>query len=247
MPAERLQKILSHAGISSRRKAEEYILEGRIRVNGKIVTELGTKADPDKDHIKVDGKLLRRHERHVYLMLNKPKNCVTTASDPQGRPTVMDHLRGVRERVYPVGRLDYQSEGLLLFTNDGEFAARILAPSHHVPKTYMVKANGPLSFEQQEQFRQGIPLHGRRTAPAGLKLVKPARNPWYEVTLTEGRQHQVKNMFRHFGRLVGKLRRTKIAFLSLGTLKPGEFRPLTQAEVARFQRLLEISVQKRSA
>jgi len=247
MPAERLQKILSHAGIASRRAAENYILEGRVRVNGKVVTELGTKADPEQDHIKVDGKLLRRAERHVYLVLNKPKGCVTTLSDPQGRPTVMNYLRSVRERVYPVGRLDYHSEGLLLLTNDGEFAARILAPSHHVEKTYMVKVNGPLTAEQQERFREGIPLHGRRTAPASLKLIKPARNPWYEVVLTEGRQNQIRMMFRHFDRLVEKLRRTRVGFLELGALEPGDSRPLTPSEVARFRRLLDLDSKKRSA
>lgn len=246
MTAERLQKILARAGVASRRKAEQYILEGRVRVNGKTVTELGTKADPERDHIKVDGKLLHLRERPVYLMLNKPKGCVTTASDPQGRPTVMDYLKGVRGRVYPVGRLDYQSEGLLLVTNDGDFAARILGPSHHVPKTYEVKVNGPLTPDEQERFREGIPLHGRRTAPAGLKLLKPARNPWYEVTLIEGRQNQIRIMFRHFGRLVEKLRRTKIGPLSLGALKPGEFRPLTETEVARFRRLLGLDSTKRS-
>lgn len=247
MPAERLQKILSHAGIASRRAAENYILEGRVRVNGKVVTELGTKADLERDHIKVDGKLLHRPERHVYLMLNKPKGCVTTLADPQGRPTVLDYLRGIHERVYPVGRLDYASEGLLLMTNDGDFAARILAPSHHVEKTYVVKVNGLLTVEQQDRFREGIPLHGRRTAPASLKLIKAARNPWYEVVLTEGRQNQIRMMFRHFDRLVEKLRRTKVGFLSLGALKPGESRSLTPAEVVRFRRLLDLDGKKRSA
>jgi len=247
MPEERLQKILSQAGIASRRAAEAYILEGRVRVNGRTVTELGTKADPERDHIKVDGKLLRPPQRHVYLVLNKPRGCVTTLSDPQSRPTVMDCLKSVRERVYPVGRLDYQTEGLLLLTNDGEFAARILAPSHHVQKTYHAKVNGMLNAEQQERFRRGIPLHGRRTAPAELKLLKAARNPWYEVVLTEGRQNQVRMMFRHFDRLVEKLRRTQIAFLGLGSLKPGEFRSLTPAELARFRRILDLDRQKRSA
>ncbi len=242
MPEERLQKILARAGAASRRKAEELILQGRVTVNGQTVTQLGTKADLERDHIKLDGKLLRPPKNLVYLVLNKPKNCVTTLSDPQGRKTVMSSLRGVKERVYPVGRLDYHSEGLLLLTNDGEFAARVTSAARHVPKTYLVKVNGPLTQEQQESFRQGIPLHGRRTAPAGLKLVRAGKNPWYEVRLIEGRQNQIRIMFKHFGRLVEKLRRVGIAFLELSKLhlKPGDFRALTPAELARFRRLLEL-------
>ena len=252
MAEERLQKILARAGIASRRKAEEYITEGRVKVNGRVVTELGSKADPLRDHIKVDGKLLRHPRAPVYLALNKPRNCVTTVTDPEGRPTVMDHLRGVKERVFPVGRLDYNSEGLLLLTNDGDFASKVLAPARHVPKTYLVKANGPLTEQQQDAFREGIPLHGRRTRPAELRLIKPARNPWYEVTITEGRQNQIRYMFKHFGRLVEKLRRTKIGFLSLGRLKPGEYRSLTPAEVTRFGKAVKSNVRpprqaKRSA
>jgi 16S rRNA U516 pseudouridylate synthase RsuA-like enzyme len=145
MPEERLQKILSQAGVASRRKAEELIVQGRVTVNGASVTELGSKADFSRDHIKVDGHLLRAPKRHVYIALNKPKGCVTTASDPEGRQTVIDLLRGVRERVFPVGRLDYNSEGLLLLTNDGEFAHRVTAPASHVKKTYVVKVNGALT------------------------------------------------------------------------------------------------------
>jgi 23S rRNA pseudouridine2605 synthase len=148
-------------------------------------------------------------------------------------------LPKLRERVYPVGRLDYHSEGLLLLTNDGEFANRILRAASHVPKTYLVKVNGMLSPEQEEEFRAGIPLYGRRTAPAGLRLVKRAANPWYEVRLIEGRQNQIRLMFRYFGRLVEKLRRIRIGFLELGHLKPGEVRPLTPEEVERFRRMLE--------
>lgn len=238
MPAERLQKILARAGIASRRKAEEYILAGRVTVNGKTVTELGAKADPERDHIKVDGKLIRLPRQYIYLALNKPKECVTTLWDPQGRRTVRDLIKGIPARVYPVGRLDYHSEGLLLLTNDGDFAARILSPASKIPKTYLVKVNGPLTPEQEEKFRQGIPLHGRRTAPAELRLVRRARNPWYSVTLVEGRQNQIRIMFKHFGRLVEKLKRVRIGFLELGSLEPGAWRPLTPAEVARFRKLL---------
>ncbi|HVT94406.1 MAG TPA: pseudouridine synthase [Bryobacteraceae bacterium] len=238
MAVERLQKILAHAGIASRRKAEEYILEGRVRVNGAVVTELGTKADPEQDHIKVDGKLLRAAERHVYLALHKPKGCVTTVTDPQGRETVMKFVKGIKERVYPVGRLDYHSEGLLLMTNDGEFANRITSAARHVPKIYQVKANGQLTPEQEQRFREGIHLEGRKTAPAALRLIKRGDNPWYEVQLIEGRQNQIRTMFRHFGRLVEKLKRVRIGFLELGALPATEFRYLTPKEIAKFKKLL---------
>jgi pseudouridine synthase len=240
MPEERLQKILAHAGVASRRKAEELIEAGLVTVNGKVVTELGTKADPEVDHIKVSGKRLRAPERLVYFAMNKPKNCVTTVDDPEGRETVMDLVRGVKERVYPVGRLDYQSEGLLLLTNDGEFANRITSARYHVTKTYLVKTKGHLTDEQEEEFRKGFPLDGKRTAPAGLKLIKQAENPWYEVQLIEGRQNQIRLMFKHFGHLVEKLKRVRIGFLELGPVRPGEMRPLTPQEVARFRKMLKL-------
>lgn len=239
MSQERLQKILSRAGVSSRRKAEALILEGRVTVNGTPVTELGSKADLDADHIKVDGKLLRAPRRQVYIVLNKPINCVTTVSDPQGRPTVMDLIHGLKERVFPVGRLDYHSEGMLLLTNDGEFANALTSASSHVPKTYLVKVNGLLAPEQEEQFRQGVPMEGRLTAPAGLKMVRRSVNPWYEVRLIEGRKNQIRVMFKHFGRLVEKLKRVRIGFLELGPIKPGEFRHLTPEEIERFQKLVK--------
>jgi len=240
MPEARLQKLLAHAGVASRRRAEQLILEGRVRVNGAVVTELGTKADPERDHIKVDGKHLRPPQRLVYLVMNKPKNFVTTVSDPEGRPTVMELLRGVKERVYPVGRLDYHSEGLLLLTNDGELAKRVTAPATHVVKIYVVKTNGALAPEQEESFRRGVPISGKKTAPASLRLIQRGANPWYEVRLTEGRQNQIRLMFKHFGRLVEKLRRVKVGFLELGSLKPGEFRHLTAREVARFHKVLKM-------
>jgi 23S rRNA pseudouridine2605 synthase len=147
MPEERLQKILSRAGVSSRRKAEQLIQEGRVTVNGAVLTELGSKADLDRDHIKVDGKLLHAPTRMITIALNKPHGVVTTVSDPQGRPTVMELVRGVKQRVYPVGRLDYASEGLLLLTNDGELANAVTSASTHIPKTYLVKSNGPLTAQ----------------------------------------------------------------------------------------------------
>lgn len=244
MPAERLQKILSHAGVASRRHAEQMIQEGRVTVNGAVVTELGSKADLENDHIKVDGRLLHAPKRLVYIALHKPNNTVTTVTDPQHRTTVMDLLTGVRDRVYPVGRLDYHSEGLLLLTNDGEMANAIMSAATHLPKTYLVKVNGPLTAEQEERFRHGVPLSGRRTLPAGLKLAHAAENPWYEVRLFEGRNNQIRLMFKHFGRLVEKLKRVRIGPLELGPLKPGEFRYLGADEVTRLQRALRRAPEK---
>lgn len=240
MSEERLQKVLARAGVASRRKAEEMIAEGRVTVNGTMVTELGSKADLERDHIKVDGKLLRPPRRLVYIALNKPKGCVTTVTDPQGRLTVMDYIKGVKERVYPVGRLDYHSEGLLLLTNDGEFANRITAARTHVQKTYVVKVTSEITQDQETQFREGVYLHGKKTAPSQLKLLNHRENPWYEVKLIEGRQNQIRLMFRSFGVLVEKLRRVKIAFLELTGLKPGDWRYLTDREVEKFRRLLKM-------
>jgi 23S rRNA pseudouridine2605 synthase len=242
MAEERLQKILANAGLASRRKAELLIAAGHVSVNGRTVVELGTKADPSVDEIKVDGQRLKMPEHHVYFAFNKPKNVMTTVKDPQRRETVMHFFKGMRERIYPVGRLDYASEGLLLLTNDGEFANRVTAPSGHVHKTYLVKVNGTLTREQEEAFRKGLPMHGRRTAPARLKVVKPGQNPWYEITITEGRQNQIRIMFKHLGLLVEKLKRTKIGFLDLAGLKPGAYRTLTREEVQRFQRLFKTAM-----
>lgn len=235
MAEERLQKIIATAGIASRRKAEELITAGDVTVNGKVVTALGTKAELGRDHIKVFGKLLKPPARMVYLALNKPDSCVTTVTDPEGRKTVMEFVRGLKDRVYPVGRLDYHSEGLLLFTNDGEFANRITSAKFHVQKTYLVKANGNLTVEQQEKFRAGLPISGKRTAPAEIRLHKPGTNPWYEVKLTEGRQNQIRLMFRHLGKLVERLRRVRIGFVELGKLKTGTWRPLTDQEVYKLR------------
>ena len=240
MSEERLQKVLARAGVASRRKAEEMITEGRVKVNGQIITELGSKADLERDHIKVDGKLLHAPRRLVYIALNKPKGVVTTVTDPQGRETVMDFLKGVKERVYPVGRLDYHSEGLILLTNDGEFANRITAARTHVQKTYVVKVTNEITPEQEKQFREGIHLHGRKTAPAQIRLLNHRENPWYEVKLIEGRQNQIRLMFRSFGVLVEKLRRVKVGFLELTGLKPGAWRYLTDREIEKFRRVLKM-------
>ena len=239
MPAERLQKIIAAAGIVSRRKAEELISAGQVSVNGQIVTELGTKADPERDHIRVNGKLLKGPERHVYLLMNKPKGYVTTLSDPEGRPTVMDLLRSSGARVYPVGRLDFASEGLLLLTNDGDLAHRLMKAASHVPKTYLVKIAGTPSEEELARLRQGLFIPsktGRRvkTAPAKISVIREANNPWYEITLIEGRNRQIRHMFEEIGHHVEKIKRVRYGSLQLD-VHPGEFRRLTAQEVARLK------------
>ena len=234
---ERLQKIIARAGIASRRAAEELILQGRVRVNGALVFELGTKADAANDHIKVDGKLLRAaNQPPIYLMLHKPKGCVTTRHDPEGRPTVMDLLKRIRSRVYPVGRLDYHSEGLLLFTNDGDFAERVLSAKSEIPKTYHVKVNGHPTEEDLQKLRGGVKLDGRPTAPTRVRLLRQAANPWYEVTLIEGRNNQIRRMFQKSGFLVEKLKRVKIGSMALGRLPTGKFRHLKPEEVKKMLR-----------
>jgi 23S rRNA pseudouridine2605 synthase len=239
MSVERLQKIIAAAGVASRRKAEQLITGGLVSVNGQVVTELGSKADPEHDHIRVNGKLLHGPERHVYLLMNKPKGYVTTLRDPEGRPTVMDLLRGVGARVYPVGRLDYSSEGLLLLTNDGEFANRLMKAASHVPKTYMVKVAGTPDAKGLAKLREGLFIasdRGRRvkTAPAKIKPIRESDNPWYEVTLTEGRNRQIRRMFEEIGHHVEKIKRVRYGALELD-VHPGKFRRLTPQEVTRLK------------
>ena len=234
---ERLQKIIARAGIASRRKAEEFILQGRVRVNGRVVTELGTKADAAEDSIKINGKRINAPGgEKLYLMLNKPKSYISSTADPQGRPTVMDLLGRYRSRVYPIGRLDYASEGLLLFTNDGDFANLVLSAKSAIPKVYQVKLNGNPTHEQMEKFCAGVKIDGRVTAPARARLSKPGDNPWFEVVLTEGRNQQVRRMFRRLGFLVEKLKRVKVGRVSLGRLPAGELRPLKEREVDAIRR-----------
>jgi 23S rRNA pseudouridine2605 synthase len=233
---ERLQKILSRAGITSRRNAEQMILDGRITVNGDQIRILGAKADFSKDHIKVDGKLVRPAKEIYHLVMNKPRGYVTTLFDPEGRPKVIDLLKGVHERVYPVGRLDFNSEGLLLLTNDGDFAQLVMSAGPEIPKTYWVKVNGKPAEEKIEKLRRGVMLDGRPTAPAQIRLLRDAENPWYEVVLTEGRQNQIRRMFSRIGFLVEKLKRVKIGFLEIGNLPTGVTRGLTPHEVDRFRR-----------
>jgi 23S rRNA pseudouridine2605 synthase len=239
MSTERLQKIIAAAGIASRRKAEQLITGGLVSVNGQVVTELGSKADSETDHIRVNGKLLHGAEHHVYLLLNKPKGYVTTLRDPEGRPTVMDLLHGVSARVYPVGRLDYASEGLLLLTNDGEFANYLMKAASHVPKTYMVKVAGQPTAEGLARLRAGLFIaspNGRRvkTSPAKIRLLREAGNPWYEITLLEGRNRQIRRMFEAIGHHVEKIKRVRYGALELD-VHPGKFRRLTPQEVTRLK------------
>jgi 23S rRNA pseudouridine2605 synthase len=255
MAQERLQKILAAAGVASRRKAEELITAGRISVNGETVTELGSKADARTDEIRVDGQLLRGRERHVYIALYKPKGYVTTVSDPEGRPTVMDLLRDVEQRVFPVGRLDYASEGLLLLTNDGGLMQQLTSAASHVPKTYMVKVSGVPDEEQIDRLRAGIHLPSERsragtmggtrpgtarhsgavrTQPAKIELLREQDNPWYRVTLTEGRNRQIRRMFEQIGHHVEKIRRIRYGSLELD-LEPGKWRFLKTREIAELR------------
>lgn len=241
MAAERLQKIIAAAGVASRRKAEELITSGHVQVNGTVITQLGSKADPETDHIRVNGKLLKSQaeRRHVYLLLNKPKGYVTTVSDPENRPTVMDLIRGVKGRVYPVGRLDYASEGLLLLTNDGELANRLMKAASHVPKTYVVKVAGTPTEEALGKLRVGVSIatdDGKRvrTGPAAVKVIKEATNPWYEITLIEGRNRQIRRMFEAVGHHVEKIKRVRYGPLTLD-MPPGEFRSLTLKEIERLK------------
>jgi pseudouridine synthase len=237
----RLQKILAMAGIASRRAAEELITQGRVSVNGRTVLELGTKADPARDEIRVDGSRLKGPERLRYLLLHKPTGVVTTRSDPGRRPTVMHLLQGVREYVYPVGRLDYESEGLLLLTNDGDLAARLTHPRHGVEREYHAWVLGVPDERDIERLRRGVPIEGRRTEPAGVRMVhagrgKRAGQAMLAIVLREGRNRQVRKMCEAVGHPVDALTRIRIGPISDDRLKPGQFRDLTPDEVRRLQK-----------
>ncbi len=233
---ERIQKIIAQMGIASRRKAEEIIVEGRVTVNGKIAL-IGEKADPSKDHIKVDGKLLIRREPKVYLMFNKPRNVVTSLADPQGRPTIKDYLKGIRYRVFPVGRLDFDSEGLLFLTNDGDFTNAVLHPSRKIPKTYMVKVKGIIDDNKINKLRQGVRLEDGRTLPAKVKFARQSENnSWIEIAITEGKKRQVRRMVEAVGHPALKLRRVSINGIRLSGLKIGELRPLTERELRELKK-----------
>ena len=238
---ERLQKILSAAGVASRRASETLILQGRVTVNGEAVTTLGAKADPGQDDIRVDGRRIARPTRRRYILLNKPRGYVTTRSDPQQRRTVMDLLKGVREYLYPVGRLDYDSEGLLLLTNDGDLAARLTHPRHEVERVYAARVRGVPDRHALERLASGIPIDGRKTAPARVRVTDRSETEGdahavVEITLHEGRNRQVRRMFDAIGYPVDRLRRTRIGPIEDPRMPVGHWRELTPREVEQLRR-----------
>jgi 23S rRNA pseudouridine2605 synthase len=227
---ERLQKIIARAGIASRRHAEDLIRSGMVTVNGRTVTELGSKADETTDHIKVSGKLLHPGHDRLYLVLNKPPEVVSTMSDPEGRRSLQDHLHGVAVRVFPVGRLEYHSMGLVFLTNDGELANRMLK-AHRLRQTYLLKLKSLLTFEEIEQLA--------RSTGARITRVRGKESPWYEVTLTEARRDALRNRLFQTGHPVEKIKRIRVGNLELGSLQPGEHRTLSSEEVAALSRAIE--------
>jgi len=241
MPLVRLQKVLAERGVASRRGAEELIREGRVRVNGAVITELGHKVDPERDRIEVDGKRIPPPPPKVYYLLYKPYGVITSLNDPRGRPTVRDLLRRVKLRIFPVGRLDWDAEGLLLLTNDGELAARLLHPRYQVPRVYLVKVRGLLEKGEVERLREGIPLEDGPSPSMKVTLVRRTKsNTWLQVTLHEGRNRIVKRTFAAIGHPVMKLRRVAFGPLRIGGLRPGEYRALSSEEIKRLKRWVEI-------
>lgn len=234
MVTDRLQKVIANAGVCSRRRAELMIQEGRVSVNGKPVKELGAKVDASRDHVRVDGKRIRSPGRQTYLLLNKPRGYLCALSDPAGRPLVGQLIRGCPPGVNSVGRLDFNTEGLLLLTNDGEFANRIASAGPHCPKTYAVKVRGTPSRAILAKVSKGLALDGRKLAPCKVVVAKQSDNCWLRITLIEGRNNQIRKMFDRVGHSVVKLRRIRIGFLKDARLKPGEYRHLSRQEVLRF-------------
>ena len=229
----RLQKIMAHAGLASRRKSEELILQGRVTVNGRVVDRLGTRADPVRDEVRIDGVLLRP-ERNEYYIVNKPRRVLSAVSDPRGRP-VVTKLVPSRVRLVPAGRLDFQSEGLMLLTNDGDLV-RTITRAGNLEKVYHVKVARPPSPSALRRLQGGIRSGGKRMAARRIRLLEPGRNPWYEVVLVQGRNRQIRTMFEAVGHRVMKLRRVAIGPLRLGRLTPGQYRELADWEVRRLRR-----------
>lgn len=227
MALARLQKILSEAGLCSRREAEKRLLAGRITLNGRRVTELGTKADPSRDKIAVDGKPVFLPRGKIYYLFHKPRNVMVTRFDPEGRPTIYDYLKKIRERVYPVGRLDFDSEGLLLLTNDGELTHQLTHPGSKVPKTYEVKIAGLPTEAALAKLERGIVLEEGMTRPARIQIFKQTdKNCWLRLTITEGKNRQIRRMLEKVGYDVMRLRRVAIGKFTLGALKPGEWKKI---------------------
>lgn len=228
----RLQKYIAKSGYTSRRKAEVLIADGKVKVNGKKVVELGTQVEPSKDKIEVEGKLLTIEEQLVYVLLNKPTGVVSTVSDQFERPTVLSCIKGIEERIYPVGRLDYNTSGLLILTNDGEFTNRVTHPRYHVPKTYLVEAEGRLNINDLEKLRKGVFIDDYKTQPALAKVLKEnRRGSIVEITIREGKNRQIRKMFDAINHPVLKLKRIKIGDISDETLKIGSWRHLTNKEI----------------
>lgn len=237
---ERLQKVMAQAGVASRRKSEELIAKGKVKVNGQVITEPGCKVDPAKDTIEVDGRLIRR-EKHAYYLLYKPVGYITSMDDQFDRPIVLDLMKGVPERLHSVGRLDYDTEGLLLLTNDGGLTYTLTHPSHQVEKTYLAKVKGFVSNDALRKLEEGVMLEDGKTAPAKARLRSGKRDySIVEITIHEGRNRQVRRMFDQVGYPVLKLKRVQLGPLTLGALKPGEFRPLSRKEVSLLKRIEKI-------
>lgn len=231
---ERLQKIIARAGFASRRAAEKMIKEGRVRVNNVVVRQLGAKADVEKDDVRVDGNLISSEVAKIYLMLHKPRGYVTTLHDPEGRPIITDLLSDVSERVFPVGRLDYDSEGLLLMTNDGVFAQRLLHPRFGIPKTYKVKIRGDLTSSEIRALEKGIELEDGKFRPEAFRVEKTNRKScWVSLTITEGRSRMIRRGFASLGHPVVRLIRIAISDVYLGDLKAGAYKSLTKREVQK--------------
>ena len=236
---ERLQKVMASAGIASRRKCEELIAEGAVKVNGQQVTEQGIKVDPQKDKIHVQGKLLNRPEDKVYLLMYKPRGYVTTMNDPEGRKTIVDLLTKIKERVYPVGRLDYDSEGLLLITNDGELSHALTHPSHKVKKTYLVTVAGIPDPKSLEQMSKGLELEDGITAPTQVTLVEILDDrSLLEITVHEGKNRLVRRMCDKIGHPVLRLKRIRLGTLNIKGVKPGQYRILIPKEVRELKKLV---------
>jgi len=235
---ERIQKILAKAGVASRREAERMMVEGRVTVNGKVIETLGFKADPSKDHIKVDGKRLTPFEPKVILLLNKPRGYLSTVKDPKGRPTIMDLLKNMKWRIYPVGRLDFDAEGLLLLTNDGDLAHLLSHPRFSIPKTYLVKVTGVPEEKKLEKLKRGVILEDGEAKAVSCSLIRQReKNSWVRVVVTEGRNHLVKRMFSTIGHPVLKLKRIEYGPIQLGDLPFGQIRILTSEEVEKLKRI----------
>jgi 23S rRNA pseudouridine2605 synthase len=233
---ERLQKILANAGVASRRHAEEYILAGRVRVNGKIVKELGSKANPKKDRIEVDGNTISA-EQPMTILMNKPRGVVCTANDPEGRETVVDLVRKIKTRLYPVGRLDYATSGALLLTNDGDLSYALTHPKHGVEKTYLLKIRGQVKNQDLDKWRKGVDIGDVVTRPAEVFKTEEKENfTWIQVTIHEGRNRQIRRMGEATGLDVNKLKRTSFAGLTIEGLRVGDFRELTPKETTRLKR-----------